>query len=87
MTQAAFSDALNSQFEMRALGELKWFLGIRVIRDRSARKTWLSQQSHIEGIANRLGCATLRRLSTSYPWEPLAPFDDDATVAEMTMCL
>jgi hypothetical protein len=35
---------------MRALEELEWFLGIRVIRDRDARKLWLCQDSYIVKI-------------------------------------
>lgn len=33
-----FETALLMKFQMRALGDLNWFLGIRVIRDRDARK-------------------------------------------------
>jgi hypothetical protein len=36
---------------MRALEELKWFLGIRVIRNRDARKLWLCQDLYIVKIA------------------------------------
>ncbi|KJZ69437.1 hypothetical protein HIM_11166 [Hirsutella minnesotensis 3608] len=46
---------LKSQYEMNDLGELKWFLGIRVLRDRAARKPWLCQDSYIEKIANQYG--------------------------------
>ncbi|PNH37587.1 hypothetical protein VD0003_g10283, partial [Verticillium dahliae] len=38
---------LKSLFEMRELGEVRWFLGIRVIRDRSQRKLWLSLENYI----------------------------------------
>lgn len=37
---------------MKDLGELKWFLCIRVLRDREARKLWLCQDSYIEKIVN-----------------------------------
>ena len=33
-----FRDNLHSRFKIRDLGELKWFLGIRVVRDRSQRR-------------------------------------------------
>jgi len=81
----AFSEAITSLFEMRALGDLKWFLGIRVIRDRPTRQIWLTQQSYIEGIANRFGLNRpgLKGPSTPYPWEPPAPFDGDASTAEI----
>jgi hypothetical protein len=33
-----FRDNIISRFKMRDLGDLKWFLGIRVARDRSKRR-------------------------------------------------
>ena len=33
-------------------GELKWFLGLHIIRDRSKRALWLSQKSYIFKICN-----------------------------------
>ena len=48
-----FRDNLASRFKIRDLGELRWFLGIRVVRDRSQRRLWLCQDSYIETIATR----------------------------------
>jgi hypothetical protein len=39
----AFRAALLAQYEMRELGDLKWFLNIRVRRDPSELKLWLCQ--------------------------------------------
>ena len=36
---------------MHALGELKWFLGIRITRDRANKKIWLCQDSYITKMA------------------------------------
>ena len=44
---------LQKTYEMNILGELKWFLGIHVLRDRSQRQLWLSQQAFIEKITNQ----------------------------------
>ena len=41
---------LMDKYEMRDLGELNWFLNIHISRDRSQRKPWLSQETHIEKI-------------------------------------
>jgi len=38
---------------MNILGELKWFLGIHVLRDYCLQKIWLSQKAYIEKIANQ----------------------------------
>ena len=35
------------------MGEPKWFLGIRIIRDRNQRKIWLCQDSYIEKMATQ----------------------------------
>ena len=48
-----FRDNLATRFKIRDLGELRWFLGIRVARDRSQRRLWLCQDSYIESIAAR----------------------------------
>ena len=45
-----FEDSLLRRFEMRSLGELKWFLGIRIERDRPARRLWLCQDSYISKL-------------------------------------
>src|SRR5579871_2458577 len=44
---------LRMKYEMEILGELKWFLGIHVLRDRRQRQLWLSQEAFIEKIANQ----------------------------------
>jgi hypothetical protein len=44
---------LQKEYEMNVLGELKWFLGIHVLRDRRQKKLWLSQAAYIEKIANQ----------------------------------
>ena len=46
-----FRQKLTGKFKMRDLGELRWFLGIRITRDREQRKIWLSQDSYVESIA------------------------------------
>ena len=38
---------------MSTLRELKWFLGIYMLRDCSQRLLWLSQEAYIEKIANQ----------------------------------
>ncbi len=45
-----FEASLLKRFEMRSLGELKWFLGIRNLRDRDERKIWICQDSYISNV-------------------------------------
>ena len=44
---------LKMEYQMSTLGELKWFLGIHVLRDRSQRLLWLTQEAYIEKIAKQ----------------------------------
>src|SRR5437762_10928524 len=39
---------LQKEYQMNILGELRWFLGIHILRDRRQRKLWLSQEAYIE---------------------------------------
>jgi Reverse transcriptase (RNA-dependent DNA polymerase) len=61
----AFKSVFMSKFELRALGELQWFLGIRIERDRAAQKIWLCQDSYIDKIASRFNVKFNRRSSAA----------------------
>jgi hypothetical protein len=76
----AFCAALLARYEMRELGELKWFLNICVKRDRSELKLWLCRDSNIFNMASSFYVDTLSR----YPDTPMAtdelrPFDGAAS--------
>jgi hypothetical protein len=47
----AFRTAIISHFELREIGELKWFLGICILRDRIYHKVWLCQDLYIAKVA------------------------------------
>jgi hypothetical protein len=59
-----FEDALSDRFPTRIIGQLDWFLGIRVLRDREARKLWLSQDSYINKIVHRFHLEEGKRPTT-----------------------
>ncbi|KAI9037493.1 uncharacterized protein KD926_000288 [Aspergillus affinis] len=46
-----FKEALAEEYELRNMGEVGWFLGVRIIRDRPRRKLWLCQDAYLENIA------------------------------------
>ncbi|KAM4063305.1 polyprotein [Hirsutella rhossiliensis] len=54
----AFHDSLIEAYNVKVLGDLRWFIGIEVIRDRPNKKLWLSQKSYIQKIASRFDCTT-----------------------------
>ena len=64
---------------MRDLGELTWFLGIRIIRDRAQRKLWLCQDSYIEKITKTFHLEDLKPPKTPMKCEELRPSDEKAT--------
>jgi hypothetical protein len=78
-----FQDALIDRYEMRVLGELSWFLGIRIIRDRSQRKIWLCQDSYIEKIAKSFHLEDRKSPSTPMATVDLKPYEEQATAQEI----
>jgi hypothetical protein len=55
-----FKDSLLESFDIKEVGEVKWFLGVRVIRDRPNRKLWLCQDSYINKITNHFNLQFMR---------------------------
>ena len=60
---------MRKHFKLKIIGELKWFLGIHIFRDRPRRSLWLSQQSYIEKLANEFILGTK---SDKGPLTPMA---------------
>ena len=73
-----FRKNMISEFQLRDMGELSWFLGIRVLRDRPNHKLWLSQTSYIEKVAANFGLDT-RFEKTPMSTEPLEKYEGKAT--------
>ena len=53
-----FKEALMKTYAMREIGDVQWFLGIRIIQDRDQQRLWLSQDSYINKIVKRFGLET-----------------------------
>jgi hypothetical protein len=64
---------------MRDLGELSWFLGIRIIRDRPHRKLWLCQDAYIKKIANTFHLTDRKPPATPLVLDELVPSDKQAS--------
>jgi hypothetical protein len=77
--------SLEKKFAMTHLGELKWFLGINVIRDRAKKTLWLSQEAYVEMIANKYGLNSTEDLQkapdTPMSLEELLPNQNQASHA------
>jgi hypothetical protein len=76
-------EALMKKYEMRDLGELTWFLGIRIIRDRQQKKLWLCQDSYIKKIANTFHLQDSKPPVTPMVTEELVPNHEKATPQEI----
>ena len=76
---------LMQNYEMWDLGELPWFLGIRVIRDRSQRKLWLCQDSYIKKIVATFHLTGRQPPATSLATEELIPNTEQATAQEISI--
>jgi Reverse transcriptase (RNA-dependent DNA polymerase) len=70
-----FETKLLHRYEIRALGGLQWFLGIRIERDQANKKIWLCQDSYIEKIANRFNIQPERFPKSPLPAKKLVPSD------------
>ncbi|KAK7178015.1 Retrovirus-related Pol polyprotein from transposon TNT 1-94-like protein 1 [Paraphaeosphaeria sporulosa] len=78
---AEFEQKLRERYEIRCLGNLKWFLGIRVIRDEEQGKVWLLQDSFIDKVATKFNLRQKRYPPTPMDEEPLGPSDEEPVAA------
>jgi hypothetical protein len=46
---------LSAKYAVKELGDVAWFLGYRIIRDRKARLIWIVQDSYVSTMAERFG--------------------------------
>jgi hypothetical protein len=74
-----FREALLSRYEFKELGDLKWFLGIRIIRDRTLNKLWLCQDSYIEKVARTFNLTDGPYFQTPMATEEFLPNPRQAT--------
>jgi len=67
-----------AKFKLRELGDLKWFLGIRILRDRIHHRIWLCQDSYITKIARTFNLVH-RKARAPLPTNALAKHEGKAT--------
>lgn len=65
--QENFESKLIQMYNLKTMGNITWFLGIRVLRDRKLGKSWLVQDAYIEKVCARFGIECVGR----YPELPL----------------
>lgn len=71
-----FEKKLLKRYQIRALGNLEFFCGIRVIRDREEGQIWLCQDSYVDKLREKFqppkGWST-KPITTPLPLEELVP--------------
>ena len=83
-------DLLSKTLTIEVIGELKWFLGLHIIRHRPSRTLWLSQKAYIQKIYNEL--APTDKRSTRPPSTPmetieLLPIKEDEKITNLSRTL
>lgn len=71
---------LQKEITIKEMGNLRWFLGIHIIRDRKTRRLWISQKACIEKIVNRFSPDLSRPPATPMEETELLPLDPDQEV-------
>lgn len=62
------------------MGELEWFLGVKVSRNRTEKKLWLSQESYFEKICIEFGCEVPgRKVYTPIVDDKMSRYDESSS--------
>ncbi|KAI0993637.1 hypothetical protein K3495_g14547, partial [Podosphaera aphanis] len=69
-----FERNLSKTFEVRQVTNTCSFLGIRIVRERPARKLWLCQDSYIESLAKTFNILNFKTPKTPIPQNVLLPY-------------
>ena len=72
-------DRLRAIYDLKELGEVRRFLGFDVVRDRAARKIFISQASYIKALLKKVDMWDCKPATTPWPskfelpttWDPL----------------
>ena len=63
---SALKKALSKSFAMKDLGSAKKILGMKITRDRSKKLLWLSQESYVETLLERLNMHKAKPFTTQF---------------------
>ena len=81
-------ELLQRTITIKKVGELKWFLGLHVVRNRTKQTIWLSQKAYITKICNKFTTKSTGRLPTT-PMDiaELPPLSDKEEVSDASRTL
>lgn len=78
-----FEARLFNTYEMKSLGEIDWFLGIRVTRDRATKRLWLCQDSYIDKITTKFNITGINAKASPLPVDDIPKFNGKAAPQEI----
>ena len=55
---------LSQYFDMKNLGPAQQILGMKIVRDRKAKKIWLSQEKYVERVIERFNMRDAKPVNT-----------------------
>jgi hypothetical protein len=64
----ALLTGIKGAYKLHDLGDIKWFLRVRVVRDQAAKKIWLAYNTYIKKVAKRFNLINRKCLSTPLPF-------------------
>jgi hypothetical protein len=76
-------DGMKKAYELHELGDCKWFLGVRVVRDREKQILSLVHDTYIEKVASRFKLTDCKPPATPLPVAEFVKNEDTATAAEV----
>jgi len=82
-TADKFIITLRQSYELRNMGTGDWFLGIRIVRNRSKKTIALVHDTYIEKIAKKFNQDSWKTPATPLPLEELTPNNGRASKAEV----
>ncbi|OHW95249.1 reverse transcriptase domain protein [Colletotrichum incanum] len=74
---------IKATYEVKDQGSAEWYLGIRILRDRLARKIYLAHDTYIERIASKFNLVDSRTPTIPLPTITLEKNDSQATPDEV----
>ena len=76
-------DSLAQQYKLKDLGDLSYFLGVKVVQDISKGQVWIGQPSYIENVLERFGMEDAKPVETPVdPSQKLCKATDNCTLCD-----
>ena len=61
---AAVKQAFSQEFQVKGMGELNYFLGMKVVQDQETGNVWIGQKSYLENILRCFGMENRKAIHT-----------------------